>query len=61
MKADTNVNHILTVEDALIQQAPIIGGFICEHCKHYQGKMKCDRNIFISCVGANMSHCWGYE
>ena len=57
----TNANPILTIEEVIIQQTPIIGGFICEHCKCYRGKMKCDRNIFIAFVGANMSDCWGYK
>jgi len=57
----TNAEPTMTIEDAMARQVPVIGGFICEHCEHYRGKMKCEKNIFISCVGANMKGCWGYE
>jgi hypothetical protein len=50
-----------TIDDEIIEQSPIPGGWICEQCVHYIGPMKCEFNIFIAFVGANMKKCRLYE
>ena len=50
-----------TIEETITRQSPTIDGWICPTCKHHGGGLKCDKHVFISVVGANMSRCKYYE
>lgn len=46
-----------TILDVMAWQYPVPGGWICPKCIYHRGGVICAKNVFISCVGANLSGC----
>ena len=50
-----------TIADLIAWQSRSGGCFACRDCRHYAGRLICERGVFIAFEGANMSDCSAYE
>ena len=41
----------------IIAEQSYTGGWVCPTCRFYKGKLICEKNIFISFVGAYTANC----
>ena len=54
---DGTLNGYITILDAMQRQCPTDDGWVCPKCIYWKGDLNCDKNVFISAVGCNMSGC----
>lgn len=64
MGMNKTINNSLeckTIIDVMKDQSPTIDGWICPECRHHQGDIGYEKNVFISAVMANMKGCAYFE
>jgi len=49
-----------TIEQIMIDQIPIAGGWICPRCINHRGGISCIKGYFISAEGCNTSNCQSF-
>ena len=52
-----------SIADEMVRQTQgmSLAEFRCDSCVYYDGAMRCQKNVFIAFVGANMGECRYYQ
>jgi hypothetical protein len=58
---DSSTNQPMITIGEILEQQSFEGGWVCEDCKNYKGKLICKKNYFISFEGCWTKGCTGLE
>jgi hypothetical protein len=58
---ETSHESVMTMNEVILLQMPVPGGWICPGCEHHRSNLICKRNVLITAVGANLSGCCFYS